>query len=445
MNELPESVNVAKPGPNPASSHFWRYFLVALISILLTFALTVSGGLFLYFTIGSAQTLTRTTEPGSAVTLDRTFSDDADTKAALDKLEDVYDKVDKNFYKDLTDAEMLEAMTRGLVDELGNRYTMYLTAEEVTEMNEAMSGNYVGIGGIVAFNASQQVELTEVVAGSPAESAGLQIGDVFMKVNGEDVSRVKDISEVVVLVRGEEGTSVELEIYRPATRQTINVTAVRRRITTASVSHKMLQPGIGYVRVSEFSKGVADLFATAVDDLQSQGARHLVVDLRNNGGGLANEVTAMLDYLLPQTTLATLEGRSEGKPFSEAWTSDRQMGVPDSMRYAILINDFTASASELFSGCLRDHDKAWLIGEQSFGKGSGTLTFDLADGSAINVTNFLYYLPDGESIEGVGLKPDQIIGLPESVAGKSITQLTLEEDTQLSAAIQYLTKLPSAP
>lgn len=446
MNESPlgQPLTGMPGGPTtPPSGHdFWKYFLTALISILLTFALTASGGLLLYFKLGAAAI--PTISDGTKASLDLTFTDDPATRDALAKLEEVYDTVDKNFYKDLTDAEMLEAMTRGLVDELGNPYTMYLTAEEIQQINESMSGNYVGIGAIVSLTSSNQVQLTEIITDSPAEAAGLQAGDVFLTVNGQDVSHVEDINEVVVLVRGETGTSISLSVYRPSTGATIEVTAIRKRITSASVSYRMLNDKLGYIRVSEFSTGVARLFSAAVDDLQQQGAIHLVIDLRNNGGGLANEVTDMLDYLLPETTLATLEGRNDGKAFSEAWKSDSKMGVPTSLRYAILINEFTASASELFSGCLRDHDLTYLIGEQSYGKGSGTLTFDLPDGSAINVTNFLYYLPDGESIEGVGLAPDHSVTLPETVAGKSIPQLTLEEDTQLSAAIAYLETLGGA-
>ena len=146
----------------------------------------------------------------------------------------------------------------------------------------------------------------------------------------------------------------------------------------------------------------------------------------------------MLDYLLPELTLATLEGRSSGQVFERSWESDAKMGVPEDMEFAVLINQFSASASELFSGSLQDHDKAVLVGKQSFGKGSGTITFPLSDGSALTVTNFLYYLPDGESIEGKGLTPDIDIELPDEARVKSVAQLTLEEDTQLSAAIEQL-------
>lgn len=234
-------------------------------------------------------------------------------------------------------------------------------------------------------------------------------------------------------------------MYRPSESKDIKFTVIRKKIASVSVKSKMLTPTIGYVQIREFSAGVSQQFIAAMDSLQAQGAKNIVFDMRNDSGGLATEVIAMLDYLLPEGTIATIKGRKDGEPFAESWTSNAAMGVPATMRYAILTNGMTASASELFSGCLRDYDKAWLIGEQTFGKGSGTNSYNLADGSAVNITTFLYYLPKGSSIEEVGLTPDQPVTLPETSAGLSIYQMTLEQDTQLGAAISYLETLIARP
>lgn len=415
-----------------------RYLLTAVVSVIVTFALTVSGGMLLYLSLGhQLPAFSNAFRPGTAdLSLD--LADDEATQAALAKFQSVYSAIDQNYYKDLSDAEMLEAMTRGLVNEMDSPYTMYLDAQATQEIADSMSGNYVGIGAIVAYNISGYVEITEIIPESPAEQSGLQVGDIFMSVNGESVEGIQDTNALAVLVRGEEGTSVELEMYRPLNGETLTVKVVRKRIVSASISHKMMNETIGYIRMSEFSSGLNDQFRLAVDDLQKQGAVHLVFDLRNNSGGMANEVIAMLDYLLPEGEIARIEGRNDGKPFTESWTSDAKVGVPPTMRYAILVNEYSASASELFSGCLRDHDLAELIGEQTFGKGSGTLTYNLADGSSVNVTNFLYYLPGGDCIEGVGLSPDQPISLSDEARYKSIPLLTPQEDTQLAAAIDYL-------
>ena len=432
LSHQPTKADTGRP-----HSHLGRTILVVLITMALTFTLTVSGGVFVLLQAGVSLL------PGqNDQSLGIQFGGDEETRTALNKLRSVYDTLDKNYYKDLTDAEMLAAMTSGLVNEMDSPYTMYLDAEQTQQITESMSGNYVGIGAIVAFNTAMQVEITEVIEDSPAEEADLRAGDIFIAVDGESVEMIQDITQLAILVRGTEGTLVELEMYRPSANRQFKIQVERRSITSASVSHRMLDPEIGYVRISEFSTGVADLFIRAVEDLKAQGARHIVFDLRNNSGGLANEVIAMLDYVLPKTEIARIEGRQDGKLFTQEWTSDASMGVPADMRYAILINEFSASASELFTGCLRDLDLAEVIGIQSFGKGSGTLTFNLADGSSVNVTNFLYYLPGGSSIEGVGLEPDRIVELPEQAAGKSIPQLTAEEDTQLASAVTYLESLP---
>ena len=419
----------------------WQIILAVTISVVLTIALT--SGVWLLALTGLKmmpwQKEPVETDPDNRLSM--SFSYDAKTEQALAKLQHVFQIINEDYVEDLSDAEMLEAMTRGLVNELGNPYTMYLTAEENAQIEESMSGNYSGIGAFVSLNKEGLVEVTEIIENSPAEEAGLQIGDLFVAVDGTDVSNYKDITSVAVLVRGEEGTSVELELYRPSVGKNVVITATRRMITSASVSHRMLNETLGYVQIREFSQGVAKNFIAAVDDLKAQGAVHLVFDLRNNTGGMASEVIDMLDYLLPKGVIASIEGREGGEPFKSEWGSDKFMGVDESMQYAILVNNFSASASELFSGCLRDYDKAYLIGEQTFGKGSGTITYTLADGSAVNVTNFLYYLPDGESIEGEGLAPQLEVVLPEEVQWISINRMTLEQDTQLKAAIDYLSGL----
>ncbi len=426
------STSQEQPAPAPTvRPQFWKYVLTALITVLLTFSLTAGIGILLFIGYTNSGS-------GAGDGLGIRFAEDAATKAALAKLQTVYQEVDQNFYKDLTDAEMLEAMTRGLVDELGNRYTMYLTAEQNKQIEESMSGNYSGIGAIVFLNKDNQVEITDIVEASPAEEAGLLVGDIFVAVDGKEVSGITDISSLAALVRGTEGTKVTLVVYRPSAAKNITVTATRRKIANINVASRMLEPGLGYVQIRDFSSGVAANFKKAVDSLQAQGARNIVFDLRNNTGGLADEVIQMLDYLLPKATIASIKGRDSGKPFERTWSSEASSGVPADMRYAILINGMSASASELFSGCLRDNGKAYLIGEQSFGKGSGTITIPLSDGSAINLTNFLYYLPKGESIEEVGLTPDQAVSLPDAASGTAISRLTLDLDTQLKAAIDYL-------
>lgn len=422
--------------PAPKGRQVWKYILTAGIAMLITFALTVGIGLAI---LNALKPDLGGTDSGDRLSF--SFASDPETQKALAKLQTVYAAVNESYFEALSDAELIEAMTRGLVNELDNPYTMYLTAEQNRQIEESMSGDYSGVGAFVGLNKDGLVEITEVIENSPAEAAGIQVGDLIIAVDGADVTRLNDVTAVAVLVRGEEGTTVELTLYRPSIDDNVTLTATRKRITSASVAHRQLTDTIGYIQVRDFSQNVSDNFIAAVEDLEAAGVRHLVVDLRNNTGGMASEVIDMLDYLLPTATIATLKGRENGRPFEAAWRSDRVAGVPETMRYAILVNGITASASELFAGCLRDNGKAVIIGEQTFGKGSGTITVELDDGSAVNLTNFLYYLPGGESIEGVGLAPDQVVELPEDARGISLNRLTIEQDTQLFAAITALETL----
>ncbi|HAL74331.1 MAG TPA: hypothetical protein DCM45_04455 [Clostridiales bacterium] len=423
--------------PATARPQFWKYTLTALIAAFLTFCMTVFSGFMVYAFLNGHGIINTDRQTTNNIS----FATDEETVEAVQKLRTVLKLLGDNYYEKLTDAQLLEAMTSGLVDEVGSRYTMYLTKEQNDQLNASMSGEYVGIGALVTMNKNGMAEITEVLADSPAQQAGIHAGDVFIQVDDTDVTAIDAIEEVAILVKGEAGTVVKLVLYRASEGRNVEFAVTRRKITNAALSCKMLENGLGYVQIRDFSQGVAKQFEAAVKDLTSQGAEHIVFDMRNNSGGRADEVIEMLDFLLPKSTIATIKGRNNGKEFSESWDSGASMGVSDTMRYALLINGNTASAAELFSGCLRDNGKGYLIGEQSFGKGSGTQTYSLADGSAINVTIFLYYLPSGESIEEIGLAPDLEIFLPAEVAGLSISQLTIEQDTQLAAAIQYLTNL----
>ncbi|MHB8962601.1 MAG: S41 family peptidase [Saccharofermentanales bacterium] len=406
-----------------------RTVATALISASVTFFLTIAIIAGAILTFGLPQT-------EDAKTAGLYFEEDATTSKALGKLNTIIETVRDDYYLKLTDAQILEALSAGLPGALGNPYTYYLTAEQNAEIEEAMSGQYVGIGCTVTHTEEGATEIMEVFVGSPAEGAGLQTGDILVKVDGEDVTNTVDMMQVVIKVKGEEGTDVKIEIYRPSTGKYIESTMKRRLIVMQNVKHRMLTGDIGYVLVKGFVAGVDADFKAAMDDLQSQGAKNVVFDLRYNSGGSASVMIEMLDYLLPKDTLlSTIKGREDGKDFSVDWKTEKGMSVPENMRYMILVNSYSASASEFFSGCLRDHGKATIIGETTFGKGSGTSTFTLDDGSAMNLTIFQYYLPSGICIEGIGLDPDIEAALPEEFRYTSIEALTEEQDTVLQRAV----------
>jgi len=409
-----------------------RTIRTGLVCTLTTLVLTVSILFYSFYTfyIPAAKA-----QNANVLVFDTT----AGTKTAISKLKIMIQEIKDNYLEQLTDAQILEAMTAGFPSGLGNPYTYYMSAENYTSNQEAMSGKYVGVGCTVTLTKDVGVEVVEVIQGSPAEKAGLLRGDVFISVDGEAIQSTADSSAVAAKVKGLEGTTVVLEVFRPSTRQTLKFSIVRMTIQNHNVRYKMLDASTGYLMVKTFAEGVPADFIAAMDDLQKQGAKNVVFDLRNNSGGNAQVMIEMLDYLLTSDTLlATIKGREAGKAFEINWTTTGGVKVPDTMRYAILTNEFTASASEFFSGCLRDHGKAVLIGKNTYGKGSVTKLYELPDGSAVNITMFKYYLPNGESIEGVGLKPDIEIDVASADQALSIEALTLEQDKPLQKAIEVL-------
>ncbi len=401
-----------------------------IVAIAVTMVVTVALTFLVFWFIGFRPTRN---------TASLTFESTGENIAALKKLRFYLETVKNGYLEKLTDTQLIEKLTEGLPYALGNPYTYYLSAEDYEEHVASMSGEYSGIGVIVNYTEDGEVVVTEVLQGSPAETAGLLAGDRITQVDGVDVSDIPNREELASAVRGPIGTAVDIGIYRPSDDKEFSVDVTRASITNASLNYRLLETGIGYIHVKEFSTGVAKEFIAAVDDLTAQGAKHFVLDLRFNLGGSADEVLQMLDYLLPAGRIAEIRGRSDGKDTQYTWDSDASMGVSADVRYAILVNEYTASASELFSGCLREYGKAVLIGEQTFGKGTGTTTFTYEDGSAVNLSIFQYYFPvSGTCIEGEGLKPDIVLELPEEYRYLAVSQIPDGKDSQFTEALRAM-------
>ncbi len=362
---------------------------------------------------------------------------DPATLKELQKLQLIYDTLKNEYFRELTDAELVEAMYAGLLDEMDSPYTFYMDSDEYSTMQDSMQGEYSGIGAQVSKQDDVYL-ISDIFDDSPAAQAGLRIGDRFISINGKEVSEFSDVTTLAAEVRGETGTQVTIEVFRPSDNQVHTLEVTRGKVENANLKAELLTPEIGYIRILEFNSGVADNFIKALDAFQKQGVQSVIFDVRNNGGGYVYEVTKMLDYLLPAGKLAVAKGRVDGQDYEEDWTSKAKVGVPEEWKYAILINQFSASASELFSGCLRDYDKAVLVGEQSFGKGVGTITRELTDGSALQITNFHYYLPKGDCVEGEGLPPQIEVSLDKELAGLPLGQLDHADDSQLQAALDYI-------
>ena len=340
----------------------------------------------------------------------------------LNKLPSVLDQyyLDVSDDSDITQDDMVEGIYKGYVDALNEPYTVYYTKEEYDQLQESTSGKYSGIGVVVSQNKETGViTVVRPFEGSPGAEAGILKDDILYKVADKEVTGV-DVTEVVTWIKGEEGSTVSIEVYRPSEDKYLTFEVERKTIEIPMVTSKMLDNNIGYVAVYEFEETTSEQFNQAIDELTAQGMKGLIIDLRDNPGGLVNSATAILDRILPKDQLLVYTVDKSGKKQEEYTEDDETIDVPIS----VLINDNSASASEIVSGCLQDYGKAKLVGTTSLGKGIVQYVLPLGDGSAIKLTSAKYYTPNGRNIHGTGIDPDVEVELNSDS----------ETDTQLEKA-----------
>lgn len=350
-------------------------------------------------------------------------------KNTNEKLEDIQALIDKNFYFEDDEQQKQDGIVKGYLEGLDDPYSVYYTAEEYASFMEDTEGEYVGIGVQVSQNADTKVITVVKVFDGPAKEAGIKDNDIITKVEGNDVSD-QDIDAVVDKIRGEEGTEVKVTVYRSSDGEDHDFTVKRRKVENPTVEYKMLDNKIGYIEVSSFYEVTADQYITAVKDLEKQGMKGLIVDLRNNGGGLLDTAVKMLDFMLPAGKLVYTEDK-EGNVTSEyKSTDDEQFTKP----LAILVNGYSASASEIFAGAIKDYGAGTLVGTNTFGKGIVQRMFPLDDGSAIKLTIAKYFTPNGNDIHEVGIKPDNEVELDVDAYRDSDGK----KDNQLQAAVDVV-------
>ena len=322
-----------------------------------------------------------------------------------------------------SDVDYNDGMLRGYIEALNDPYSVYYNEEEYAKLKESSSGTYSGIGVMVQQDpATGYVNVIKVFEGSPAKEAGMQKDDIIWKVRGEDVAGM-DLNLIVAEIKGQEHTTVDLTVYRPSEQAYIDMTVERRKISVETVSHKMLENNTGYIEVTSFDEVTAGQFIEAFEDLKAQGMKAVIVDLRDNGGGLLSSVTAMLDYLLPEGVLTYTEDKNGTRQYIR---SDEAAALDVPM--AVLVNGNSASASELFTEAVRDYEVAVVVGTKSFGKGIVQTIYSLGDGTALKLTTSRYYSPNGICIHGDGIIPDYVVE-----AGTDP-----ETDPQLDKALEVL-------
>lgn len=350
------------------------------------------------------------------------------SKDAEKKLETIKNIIDQKYIGDVKEEKLEEGLYRGYIDGLGDPYSVYFNEEETKDLMEMTTGEYSGIGAVLMQERETGiVHIVRVYENSPAMKAGLKDEDILYKVEGEEVTG-EDLTEVVKRVKGEKGTEVNLTVLRGKKNKEIELTAVRDIIEAQTVEHRMLEHQIGYVAVSEFDEVTLDQYKEAIQALEKDGMEALVVDLRNNPGGNLNTVCDMLDYMLPEGLVVYTEDK-EGKRQEMKSDEKNQFTKP----VAVLVNGYSASASEIYAGAMQDYEAGIIVGTQTFGKGVVQRIYDLKNGTCMKLTVSEYFTPKGRNINGKGITPDVEVEY-------ELDENDLKADNQLDKAIEVLKK-----
>lgn len=336
------------------------------------------------------------------------------------------------YYVEDYDKELAEElMYTGLVAGVGDPYTYYLSADSLAEQVEKNSGHFVGIGVEIYAGDDGYIVVSSVTPGGPAEAAGILAEDKITEVDGESITG-KTAADVSALVKGEEGTDVTLTIFRESTGEVLEKTVTRQDIQVQTVSWRMMDDNIGYISITNFRENTYNQFKEALDTLEAEGMEKLVLDLRNNTGGLVKSAHEIGEELLPEGIMVYTMDKEGNR--EDTLCDDVYNDVP----MVVLVNGNSASAAEILAGAIQDTGRGELIGTTTFGKGLVQRLFTLPDGSGLNVTIQKYYTPNGTSIHGVGITPDYEVELPEEYAQQ--TNIPAEADTQLQKAVEVLSE-----
>ena len=351
--------------------------------------------------------------------------------AVEDKITEIETLVQKYYLNEIDTEQVENYLYKGMIAGLDDAYAAYYTKEEYQSMMDSTNGSYYGIGVEMSQNMTTGIiTITRVFEGSPAEEAGLLPGDVIYKVQDTEVTG-EDLTKVVSMVKGAEGTTVPISVAREGESDYLTFDVERRTIEIATVEHRMLDGNIGYISIASFDDVTVNQFLTALEDLENQGETALIIDLRNNGGGLVSSAGSILDRLLPEGLIVYTEDKYGNR---EELKSDAENYFDKPL--AVLVNGNSASASEIFAGAIKDYGIGTLVGTQTFGKGIVQKVYPLSDGTAVKLTVSKYYTPKGNNIHGIGIAPDVEVELDADVAN-AIT-IPEDKDNQLQKAVEIL-------
>lgn len=405
-------------------NRIYKTIMLVALTAFVTFMITAVS-MYSYYSETSIKSLIGNVT--SSVSEEKSSSTDLEKylkkiKTTIDKYYLWNDKIDET--------KLQEGAIKGYVEGLGDEYTEYIPASDMDEYTQNITGNFVGIGiYMIADKDSGRVVVYYPIPESPAEKAGIKAGDLIVSVDGTEYT-ADDFSTIADYIKGKEGTTVKLVVERDGKR--LNFEIKREKINTNPITIELLENNIGYLKLPSFDEGTAKDFEEKVKELQNKGAKSLIIDLRNNGGGIVNEATDIADMLLDkgQTIISTVD-KDEKKEITYS-EKDPTFTMP----LVVLANENSASASEILACSLQDNERAKIIGTKTYGKGVIQTLLSLQDGSGLKITTEEYYTPKGTTIHKVGITPNEEVNLPDTV--KSIYSVTRDQDTQLQKAIEVL-------
>lgn len=368
---------------------------------------------------------------GSAVTPSAVEEEKLISDFFTGKLELLQSLIDWYYMEEATVDALQTGAYKGMLEALGDPYSCYYTKEEYDDLMESTNGVYCGIGAYVSQNVNTKIiTIVKPFVNGPAYLAGMLPGDIIYKVDGTEVTGM-DINSVVAMMKGEPDTKVVVTVVREGETDPLELEIIRGVIEVPTIEYEMLPGKLGYILISEFDEVTVEQFKKAIEGLKSEGMRALIIDLRDNPGGLLSSVVDMLDYMLPKGMIVYTEDKYGRK--EEFRSTDKDVF---DLPLAVLINGNSASASEIFAAAIQDYKIGTLFGTTSFGKGIVQSILPLSDGTAVKLTVSKYYTPNGICIHGIGVTPDVVVELNADLK-KKVT-ITHEEDNQLQEVIRYL-------
>lgn len=401
---------------NQKNQRGFHIFIGVLIGIVLGAFLTIGG----YAALRRALHL--------PVSIPGVKKDSAINTESTQKLRDLEQIIDDYYYdtENVTRQQLEDGMYDGLLDSLGDPYSVYYNEQEMSELMDSISGTYYGIGAYLQLDQKTNLPtITGTIPNTPAEAAGLLAGDIIYKVDDEEMYDI-DIDLVARKVRGPEGTQVHLTIYREGEKDYLEYDITRAKVDMVMVTSEMKEDGIGYLNISEFADITTGQFKEELASLQEQGMKAMILDLRGNPGGDVDVVTEIANYFIPEGLVFYMEDKY-GKKTEYKADGSRQLELP----LVVLVDGNSASAAEILSGAIKDSGTGTLLGTQTYGKGIVQTILDLHDGTAVKVTIADYYTRNGNNIHKIGIEPDVVVEFDAEAYREDGTDNQLNEAMEL--------------